>query len=247
MRKIWLSRKEAWTFSLRARADARSCPNGFSTTRRDHGPRPFGRVDEPRLAEARGGVADAGGRDGEVEEAVARKAPLRLERLEAGLQVDEALRLLQVAADEEEAPGEGLPLLFPVGRPAELGEGRAQVGAPGLVGVDRAGEADDGGLGGELPLAVELEEGRDELAAREVARASEDDDGRRGGRGRSSCARSDGPLHQVRILTVRADSRSVAWRRSSTTPRSSSYDFSKETIPSPWSFSPRARRRGRAP
>ena len=40
MRKTWLSRKAARTFSLRARADARSCPNGFSTTRRDQGPGP---------------------------------------------------------------------------------------------------------------------------------------------------------------------------------------------------------------
>ena len=48
------------------------------------------------------------------------------------------------------------------------------------------------------------------------------------------------PYYWGRIRTVRADSRSAARRRSSTTPRSSSYDFSKETTPSPWSFSPRA-------
>ena len=38
MRKIWLSWNAWRTFSLRARAEARSCPNGFSTTRRDQGP-----------------------------------------------------------------------------------------------------------------------------------------------------------------------------------------------------------------
>ena len=153
----------------------------------DDEPRPGARrvdgVDEPRLAEARGGGADARGRDREVVEPVPREAALGLEGLEARLQVDEALRLAEVAPEVEEARGEGVPVVVVVGRPAELGEGGLQVAAPGVVGVDRAGEADDRRLRGELPLAVELEEGRDELAAREVARAPEDDDGRRGRRG----------------------------------------------------------------
>ena len=88
----------------------------------------------------------------------------------------------EVALEVEEARREGAPLLLVVRPPAaELGDGGLQVGAPRLVGVDRAREADDRRPLGELPLAVELEEGRDELSPREVAGAAEDDDRGRGG------------------------------------------------------------------
>ena len=40
IRKIWLSWKVRWTWSLRAMADARSVPKGFSITTRDRSTSP---------------------------------------------------------------------------------------------------------------------------------------------------------------------------------------------------------------
>ncbi len=136
-------------------------------------------VDELRVPEVLHDRADHRRRDGEVEHPVAGRPALLLERLEARLQVREALAAVQVAAEEEEARLEGLPLRLVHRLDArELGDGLLHLGAVRLVGLPRARVAHDAGPGRKLSLGVQLEERGDELPLREVARASEDDDRR---------------------------------------------------------------------
>ena len=89
MRKTCDSSNADATASLSSRALSRSWPNGFSMTTRVHGPpsapAPAGAT-RPRRAQAVDDGAELGRRHGQVEEAVAARAALGVERLEVRAQ-----------------------------------------------------------------------------------------------------------------------------------------------------------------
>ena len=148
-----------------SRAEARSWPNGFSTTMRDHGPR-LGRVHQARLAEPRGRVEDAGGgwrgRRGGCPTGPARGRSADVEPgrrspgAASGARRGRSARRRSASASSQWASG-GLD---------EAGAGSARLASS----VERDGRSRRKAARGGLILAGELRERPGELAAGEIAR-----------------------------------------------------------------------------
>ena len=118
-----------------------------------------------------------GGRYGEVVEAIGDALEAALELGQQLLQELEVLKVVEAAGDVVEVMGEVLPLVRADGEGAELADALPDELAEALVREGGAGEADEVHLSGAAAVAAELEEGGDELAARQVAGGAHDDDG----------------------------------------------------------------------
>ena len=115
-------------------------------------------------------------RDGEVEEPVAARAALRVERVELCGEGGVAGGVAEFADVIENARGETSPDLLVQTRARALRRRLLEFRAPGLVRLLAAGEADDVRGGGQVAIDGEIVERRDELAEGEVARGAEDHD-----------------------------------------------------------------------
>ena len=146
----------------------------------DHhaGPRALVRVpgDQPGLAEVLDDRLEELGGDGEVIEPVALGAVGLVDLGELGLQPLVGGRVVEGAAGEGDVAGELGPGALEVGPPL-LGERLLQLAAEGVVGPVAAGDADDGVLRRQVPLAGQPVEGRGELAMEKVAGRAEEHDG----------------------------------------------------------------------
>jgi hypothetical protein len=137
---------------------------------------------QPRGRELREDRAEALGRDGEVEEPVAARAARGVDLLEPRAQARERRRVVVAALDPAHALREVVPHGLVERAPAREPRRRlALLLAEGVVGRRAARVAHDAGARPKEPRDGEVVHRGDELAARQVARRSEDhhDAGRR--------------------------------------------------------------------
>ena len=120
-------------------------------------------------------VSEELGGDGEVEQAIAAGAGLRVDVGEVLLEVLVAVVVVEVHGEVLDLVHEGLELGVVLIDAAALEDAVLHVGREGL-GEVTPGDADDGELFGEQVLLLEVEEGGEQFALGEVARGAEEDD-----------------------------------------------------------------------
>ena len=117
MRKIESAGNAERSASLSARADARSCPNGFSmTTRRQRSGRSAVSSTRPERLQLLRDDREVLRRDRQVERVVAHRAALDVELVDRLAQASERIGVVELARDESDALQQLLPRLL-----AELG------------------------------------------------------------------------------------------------------------------------------
>ena len=171
------------TILLSSRAEARSCPNGFSmTTRRQ----PLVGLGEAVLLELRHHDREESGRDREVERVVAVGALLLVELAHGVAQPFPGGVVVELARHEPDAGHELLPHGVAPRRAGAVLGGLLDERLELLVAEVVPGEADQGESGRQQAAVGEVVDGRDELLAGQVAGDTEQDQAARAGDARQT-------------------------------------------------------------
>ena len=147
----------------------------------DADPAPAARAGQAGAPEVGDDVAVGAGMGGQVEEAVAAGAALRVERLQPCAEGGIGGLVGEVARLVEDAVGEVVPERLLHRHARELGHRRGHLRPVGVVGVRPPREGDHRLLGRQQARPGQVVEGRQDLAVRQVAGAAEDDHGARVG------------------------------------------------------------------
>ena len=173
MRKTWRSRKTECTTSWSERAEARSVPNGFSITARTS---PCSDRCRPFSLIADGDDGEELRRRREVVDAVERLAGLGVELVHRLAQARVAGHVVERDAEVAHAAEQARRAAASLGRAAgELADRLARLRAEVVVGEIAARDADQVEALRQRALVSEVVERRQELAPRQVARRTEDD------------------------------------------------------------------------